>query len=359
MAAAVGAGLGRALVRAEPVSRNGMAPVRVRALLLSLACGSLVLAPGCTAKRPVPTIALSPDGSRIVFAARGPDAKTDLYSADLGLRRAARLTDSHVEEVSPEFCLDGSKLVYYVRGELGATSLHTCRSDGAEPTRVLDGRGDGCYSPVWLPDGRSVAFIRASGTRQASMGGRTWAGYDVSSVDTVSGAQRSITRERFFRIDTMCLANGGRDLAFTGTRMVARAGRRSKDVYVGLFVVPAGGKRAARLIRASEDAHLMSADARPDGMLAWYEGFPSSGAVWTARSNGTDAARWFEVDRNRRPIVALQLSATGDRLYFVENHYQRYPGDHYELWVRERGSGRARRLAGASLFRDPLKWRGD
>jgi len=293
-----------------------------------------------------------------VFVAKGPDGKTNLYSADLGLRRASRLTDSDVEEAGPAFSPDGSTLVYYVRGEAGATSVYTCRADGAEPTCVLDGNGDGCYSPVWLPDGRSVAFIRASGFRQTSMGGRTWAGYDVWSVDTVSGAQRNITRERFFRIDDLCAANGGRDLAFTGTRMVARAGRRPKDVYQGVFLVPADGDRVARLIHASEDARVISADSRSESMLAWYEEFGSRTALWTARSSGRDAARWFEVDEDR-PIIALQLSATGDRAYYVEWHSQRYPGDHYELWVRELRTGQARRLGGPSLFRDPLKWRGD
>lgn len=93
----------------------------------------------------------SPDGSRIAFAA-DRDGNFDLFIVSSGGGEPVRLTSSPANETQPAWSPDGSRLVF--RSDDDGGGLFTIGIDGSSARRIA-GPGD---RPVWMPDGRTVAF---------------------------------------------------------------------------------------------------------------------------------------------------------------------------------------------------------
>lgn len=99
-------------------------------------------------------LALSPDGKKIAFTARG-----DVFAAsarDGG--EAERVTSTPELEVQLTWAPDSRRLAY-VSSRDGATHLYLYDFDARTETRLTDGPTND-VSPTWSPDGKSIAFER-------------------------------------------------------------------------------------------------------------------------------------------------------------------------------------------------------
>ncbi|MBC7927376.1 MAG: PD40 domain-containing protein [Bryobacteraceae bacterium] len=101
-------------------------------------------------------LALSPDGKKVAFTARG-----DVFAAsskDGGT--ATRLTSTPGLESSPTWAPDNRRVVYTSDRE-GAVRLYLYDLGTNKETQLTSG-SETDTSPVWSPDGKSLAFLRSA-----------------------------------------------------------------------------------------------------------------------------------------------------------------------------------------------------
>src|SRR5262245_5065069 len=101
-------------------------------------------------------VAFSPDGRRVAFA-WDRDGNFDLFTQDVTGGEPVRITSSPANESQPAWSPDGQQLVF--RSDEEGGGLFTLGVGGATVRRIA-GMG---FNPVWMPDGRDVAF--SEGTR--------------------------------------------------------------------------------------------------------------------------------------------------------------------------------------------------
>ena len=96
----------------------------------------------------------SPDGKTVAFAS-ARTGKSRIWIKQLASGDEVALTDG--EDAAPAFSADGSQILYAHLDEIG-TSLWRVSLVGGQPRRLVDNAVEG----AWSPDGKSLAFIRAS-----------------------------------------------------------------------------------------------------------------------------------------------------------------------------------------------------
>jgi Tol biopolymer transport system component/DNA-binding winged helix-turn-helix (wHTH) protein len=178
------------------------------------------------------TPAMSPDGTQVAFAWRGPDdGNMDIYVKQTNSETPLRLTDSAGTDVYPAWSPDGSALAF-IHADDSGTGIYTVAAIGGAPRKVCDATGwlgglswspdgetivysearngefpaalfvldlatgdsrplveapdqhQGDIAPVYAPDGRSVAFVRVDGAGMQ----------DIHVVSTETGTTRRLTR---------------------------------------------------------------------------------------------------------------------------------------------------------------------
>ena len=107
--------------------------------------------------------AVSPDGTTVVVSVTGPDLVTDEYTGQLwaaprdGSAPAVRLTRGH-RDTAPVWSPDGRWLAF-VRAEPGGRpQVHLVESRGGEPVRLTEAPL-GASEPRFSPDGSRLAFL--------------------------------------------------------------------------------------------------------------------------------------------------------------------------------------------------------
>ena len=107
-------------------------------------------APGTFPVRGIVSPAVSPDGSRIAFSARG-----DLWVHSIG-GGTEQLTDDPWIEIDPAWSPDGSRLAFSSDRD-GRTDLYIRRMADGSTVRVTEGAG--ATMAAWAPDGNRLAFV--------------------------------------------------------------------------------------------------------------------------------------------------------------------------------------------------------
>ena len=125
---------------------------------------------------------LSPDGTTVVYSARGSSG-WDIYSQRVGGRNAtAILNDPQHDEGGPTFSPDGSQIAFH-RSE-GVGGIFVAGATGESVRRVTEIG----FDPAWSPDGKQIAFATEEIGDPASRLGES----ALYVVDTAGGAPRKV-----------------------------------------------------------------------------------------------------------------------------------------------------------------------
>ena len=260
--------------------------------------------------------AWSPDGTRVAFVRCSVGGECGVYAVDAqGGAEQTLAAPSNLDIDGLAWSPDGRRLAFSGRdGRQGAFSLHLVPLDGSPPQRLTAPASTypGDLAPAFSPDGRLLAFVRTE------IDGRQ----DVAVVTVQGGRVRRLAREQkgvtgidwtadgrevvyaanrdgaagLWRVGLdggdprwVSLGNDAGEIAApsvgrTGGVAFARQRVRSQIVEVG-----AGGAPRPILPSTRDDRQPAVA---PDGSrLAFVSTRSGSHEVWTARADGSGAAR--------------------------------------------------------------------
>jgi TolB protein len=103
---------------------------------------------------------VSPDGSRVVFTAPGPDDSPDIFLIDVNDGSTVQLTDSPAVDWGATWSPDGTSITF-VSDRDGDGDLYTIPSTGGATAQLTNFEGNEA-SPSWSPDGSRLAFDSGS-----------------------------------------------------------------------------------------------------------------------------------------------------------------------------------------------------
>lgn len=313
----------------------------------------------------------SPDGTRAVFVWSKPgDSNRNLFIKQTDSETLLRLTDGPESDYSPVWSPDGTKIAYlastskglgiYVISSLGgpAQKIYTPQSmvhweqralswspdgkslvfpDGAPasihvlsldtlqtrtittPPHVWDGDAD----PMFSPDGRLIAFVRAI----------EGAVRDIYIVPANGGTPRQITFDRRL-IDSLTWTSKGNAIIFSSDR----GGK------FALWKVPLRGGQPQRLPVGTEDAYQPAVSLQNHLLL-----YSESSATWSIlgiRLHGGDAdARRRE---DGRPVAVVSSTEQDSAPSFAPDGsrfaFQSWRSGSQELWIASRNGQTLRQL---------------
>ena len=195
-------------------------------------------------KKFIEDYALSPNGKRAAFTARG-----DVFSVPLEHGITLDITHTpgaHEREVS--WSPDGKRMTY-VSDESGEEEVWVRDADGTDPVMLTKGVIGRLYQPLWAPDGKHIAFVD-SGNRIHVIG--TSAG----AKDQVVAEDPGVSKRDY------AWSPGGHYLAYSLT---------DKDTQLSrLFVYDLGSGKAVELGREHADASTPAFS--PDGKYLFFLG---------------------------------------------------------------------------------------
>jgi serine/threonine protein kinase len=101
---------------------------------------------------------ISPDGNWIVYVARDPRNRDNLYVAHASGGESRRVTNDTTwgRKSNPCFTLDASEIIYG-QWDRGQNNIFTVSTLGGQPTKIISD----ALLPVVSPDGRLIAFLRS------------------------------------------------------------------------------------------------------------------------------------------------------------------------------------------------------
>ena len=375
---------------ARPLWRRAL-PLAITALVSAAIAGAIVwwaarpsIQPGEVVRFSIPlpegqgqqalrTIAVSPDGTRLVFV-----ANARLYLREFSQTESKRIagSDQITNAVEPVFSPDGQSVAFAsvidrtlkrvpVTGGVGLSlcpidprvslswdrdfilfsqpaGIMRVQADGGKPeTLVSAASGERLFGPQMLPDGETLLFTLAKGD-----GADAWDSADIIAQTLKSGERRTILRggsdARYLSSGHLVYAVRGvlYVVAFDPTRLVATGA--PVPVVVGVRRVPGG---------VTGSAHY---SVSKTGLLAYTPG-PASAAL------GDSSLAWIDekgvVDVLKLPggpYESPRISPDGTQMVFGRDD-----GKEANIWVYALdGSSAERRLTFGGRNRIPV-WSGD
>ena len=235
--------------------------------------------------------AVSPD-NRWIVSVRGEDP-VEVYVSDAGGKGARRLTHSpggYPHSLAPSFSPDGRRILWSKFGG-GADGLHVMNVDGNDQRRLTDGGQD----PVFSPSGAEIAYTRGG----IAVVGADGEGSRLIATDQ-NGIRRSPPGRYFERNAEASWSPDGRQLAFS------RASEdtsfectplpdciqpvRADELYV--MDTDGGG---VRQLTSTPNVEELDPSWSPDGRRIAYYRRPAreddAGEIWVMNADGTGQRR--------------------------------------------------------------------
>jgi Tol biopolymer transport system component/DNA-binding winged helix-turn-helix (wHTH) protein len=267
--------------------------------------------------------AWSPDSRQIAYLAESKSG-LGLYIAEPGSGRPARKVytpqePSHWEQGALSWSPDGRTLIFpdHVGSQpdscIFALDLGTGK---ARPISTPPAGWEGDLNPAYSPDGRRIAFTRASET----------AVRDIYWMDAGGGPLHRLTHDRM-DIDGLAWSTGSDAIVFSSNR----GGK------YGLWTMALNASRPVRLPVGAEDAFQPAIGPRP-GQLAYAQGL----AIWSiVRIEGGSGHPAEE-----RPVLASTEqdsapSLSPDGRYFA---FQSLRSGSQQIWIAALDGGSLRQL---------------
>jgi Tol biopolymer transport system component len=185
----------------------------------------------------------SPDGTRIVYVHRPPNAQSEIWVMDVsGASAPVNLTADlgHTNQSSPAWSprlADGSSRIAFVHTDAGVQRIGTMNPDGSDK-RLLTTGDDA--EPAWSPDGRTIAYQKSG---SATFG-------DLYLVSAAGGAERALVGAYLAGPQwSPAWSPDGRMIAFASRHETYGSGSGVHQIYT----VWADGTRLARRTTGAMD----------------------------------------------------------------------------------------------------------
>ena len=275
----------------------------------------------------------SPDGTQILFA-RSDDGSASLYRAAVLGGEARRLVDGAGEgDWSP----DGERIAFLkLESENGqtATVVSVAAVDGSAVREVARVPG-GMRAPRWSPDGRTVAMVAASGSLLAG------AQQSVFLADVESGETWSVPAPDPRRTLSAPAWTAEGEIVYLQAESVASAAGSAgrlvrQDARTGEIASRLWSPSTAQVLDVLGDGRVVFDTRSPRQNLreTVLELPGATNGRWLSRGESTD----------RQPVY----SPGGEMVAFSSNR-----GGGMNLWVVSTSTGRLRRLTDSHLNWDP------
>lgn len=214
-------------------------------------------------------------------------------------------------------------------------------------------------SPSYSADGTTIVFARAYRQRPYSMGGLTWDDWDVATIARDGSGFRRRTNLRYYRVSSPKFAANDSTLVYTAL------GKTKESSAFTLF-------RLSLRSSGSPSPFLPSVTSKACGARGTDPSLPHDGRYLAFIADGQECYKYdiyvgregaspkaLGVTRvssyNKEPVFAARSAQI---MYLAGTEDSCNGRSRYTLYSVERDGSRLQKVAGPSLFDDPLRWRG-
>jgi Tol biopolymer transport system component len=204
---------------------------------------------------------VAPSGKQIVFSS----AKGDLFLFDLTTKAVQQLTKTELVESTPSFSPDGKSVVCSLCAKDSSANIESIATANGEQVQLTHEKGVNDRLPVFSPDGKRIAFIRATTNRDYSLGGRTRDDWDVCIMDADGKNSSRLTNEHYYGIGGLTFSPDGSSVYYS-----ADANRAASVLVATVFHVSIDGKSAVQhdpVGTTAKGAWAAEPSFSPDGKL--------------------------------------------------------------------------------------------
>ena len=253
-----------------------------------------------TGNQDLVSVAISPDGTRLVASITDSDGTTDLWVKQLDTGPLFRLTFEGTENRRAQWSADG-QFVTFVSNRAGQGDLWRKRADGSGPAELVLDRERPIQQGVYSPDGEWLVFVESDGRTQ---------GADIFAIRPGVDSEATALVTEGTRAHEISLSPDGRWLAYTWNQ------DGDIQVYVRPFPDVSAGRWQISTARGDEPVW------GPNGRELIYQGTGNPGEQVVAEIIGEPS---FAVVQNRVLFpLSNFLNGNGQAGYDISPDGQRF-----------------------------------
>jgi TolB protein len=229
---------------------------------------------------------VNPDTLSIVFVSNR-DGNYEIYKMGYGGDRQTRLTDNEVEDSSPKWSPDKTKIIFVRNLEENNKEIFVMAPDGKNEKNLTNSPGND-YAPVWSPDGSKIAYISA--------------GSDLDSLivtDTEGTNKKIIAKEKY--LSDLSWSPDSKMIAFSFVEVFS---------FRQIAVVVIENKKRKNLFTSKTAIYIHPAWS-PDGSWLAYRRLSSKTGIWKWKVN---------LDEINGEEEHIKLAEIGDE-YLLQSEY--------------------------------------